>query len=594
MASHAGASADCVTADEELTQKETGLDTALLSKIEDVDFDTLQRTVQRQRERSMPPPPRALLKRIPEATDDFLRNFFLRNGMYRTMEAFDIEWYEKYGSKPLSDAPVFAENYLESAALQDRIGVLEHQLREHAELTAKATKLYMQAKKERDFHRANHNRAVQERNRIAKLLRQAQRHAEDINPTLNELRQKCESLHKGKMLISIERDKLDAKVLRLEKQMEDLGQKLKLQEEGESFAQRSEAASKQKDGRVSKVSDIKQNGKKMGNKPAKATETFSDGFRWPPDERPRPKRADAVYVPRTDPCTWTCQFFFNAHSMPVTKVAMHPEKPAVASSSDDGTWRLSALPQGELVMSGDGHQSWISSVAMHPTGTMVATASGDKTLKLWDFAKNGCKLTLKGHCDGVWCLDFQDTGLLLASGALDQTSRIWDVSTGKCRQTLRGHVDAVNAVVWKPYTNTLCTGSGDKTVSLWDTRMNCCAQTLYGHRNAVQSVAVVGAADTLASCDADGLVVLWDIRRMEQRMTVACGPYPANHVASNSSGTYLVVSSGDASLKIIDVPNSAVSELMGHKDGVQCAVFDPSTESFIVSGCSDGTIGYWC
>ncbi|RNF05494.1 pf20-like protein [Trypanosoma rangeli] len=596
MKSTVRAAAEYPVVDDGLMQKKIELNNILPPKIEDVDFDTFQRTVQLQQEQGMPPPPRPILKRIPESTDDFLRNFFLRNGMYRTMEAFEIEWYEKYGSKPLSDAPVFADNYLETAALQDRIDILEHQLRQHAELTAKTTKLFLQAKKERDYHRANHNRVVQEKNRVSKLLRQAQNHAEDVNPTLNELRQKCETLHKGKVLLSIERDKLDAKVSRLEKQLENMELRLKSDEEqgGEGRSKSTEAVSKLKEGPSAKATDAKSHARKPGSQAARGTDSVSDGFRWPADERPGPNRADNTCSVLSDPFTWVCQSMFKAHSMPVTQVSMHPEKPAVASSSDDGTWRLSTLPQGEVVMSGDGHKSWISSVAMHPTGTMVATASGDKTVKLWDFATNSCRLTLKGHCDSVWCLDFQETGLLLASGALDQTARIWDATTGKCRQTLRGHVDTVNAVVWKPFTNTLCTGSGDKTVSLWDCRMNCCAQTLYGHRNIVRSVAVVGPTEALASCDADGVVVLWDIRRMEQQLTVACGPYAANHVASDVTGTYLVVASDDTTMKIIDISNSSVGELAGHEDGVQCAMFDPSTNNFIVSGCSDGTIGYWC
>ncbi|KEG15096.1 pf20 [Trypanosoma grayi] len=579
--------------DDGSVQEQSELNATLMPKMEDMDYDTFQRTVQLQREQGMPPPPRALLKRIPESTDDFLRNFFQRNGMYRTMEIFEIEWYEKYGSKPLMDAPVFSDNYLETAALQDRIDVLEHQLRQHAELTAKTTKQFLQAKKERDFHRANHNRVVQEKNRIMKLLRQAQHHAEDISPTLNELRQKCESLHKGKTLLSIERDKLDAKVTRLEKQVEALERQLQLHEKGETHTTK-DTALKKKEGKAAKATMAKNVANKVGDQAVKAAEVITDGFRWPADERPQPTRGEPAYAPQTEPSMWVCQSSFKAHSMPVTKVAMHPVKPAVASSSDDGTWRLSALPQGELVMSGEGHKNWISAVAMHPTGTMVATASGDKTVKLWDFATNGCKLTLKGHCDGVWCLDFQETGVLLASGALDQTARIWDVTTGKCRQTLRGHVDAVNAVTWKPYTNTLYTGSGDKTVSLWDTRMNCCAQTLYGHRNTVQSVAVVGTVGALASCDADGVVTLWDTRRMEQRLTISCGPYPANHVAADCTGTYLAVASDDTTIKIIDVESSTLAELAGHEDGVQCVVFDPATNNFIVSGGSDGTIRYWC
>ncbi|KAH9589412.1 WD40 repeat [Trypanosoma melophagium] len=593
MASNVEIARESPLLQEDMIDEEMELNADLTPRMEDVDFDTFQRSVLLQRERGLPPPPRALLKRIPESTDDFLRNFFLRNGMYRTMEVFEIEWYEKYGSRPLMDAPVFADNYLETATLQDRIDVLEHQLRQHAELTAKATRLYMQAKKERDFHRANHNRVVQEKNRVTKLLQQAQQQAEYVNPTLTELRQKCETLHKSKTLLSIERDKLDAKVIRLEKQVENLEEQLRSREEKDPRS-KTEIASKKKDGVAGKTSGVKSTGKGAGTQAVRAAEVFSDGFRWPADDRARPSRGDYSFSPQSDPTTWVCQSSFKAHSMAVTKVAMHPEKPAVASSSDDGTWRLSALPQGELVMSGDGHKNWISSVAMHPTGTMVATGSGDKTVKLWDFATNGCKLTLRGHCDGVWCIDFQETGLLLASGALDQTARIWDVTTGKCRQTLRGHVDSVNAVVWKPYTNMICTGSGDKTVSLWDSRMNCCSQTLYGHRNTVQSVAMVGTTDDLVSCDADGVVVLWDTRRMEQRLTISCGPYPANSVASDRSGTYLAVASDDATIKLIDLTNSAMTDLSGHEDSVQCAVFDPATNSFIVSCGNDGKIGYWC
>nr|CCC94392.1 unnamed protein product [Trypanosoma congolense IL3000] len=575
--------------DEESGQVEESGCVELLPKVEDMDFDTFQRVVQRGRERGVPPPARSLLKRVPESSDDFLRNFFLRNGMYRTMDAFEIEWYEKYGSKPLKDIPVFPDNYLETAALQDRIDVLEHQLRQHAELTAKATKQFLQSKKERDFHRANHNRVVQERNKLTKLLRQAQGHAEGLNPTLDDLRQKCEALHKGKTMLSIERDKLEAKVSKLEKQVESLEQQLKMHE----TSRNADATPRRKDN-AAKLSGGAQMETKGCRAAVKRIEAASDAFRWPADERARPVCPSAHFLSPTEPSSWVCQTSFKAHSMPVTKIAMHPEKPAVVTSSDDGTWRLSALPQGELVMSGDGHKSWVSSVVMHPTGTMVATASGDKTIKLWDFAKNGCKLTLKAHCDGVWCLDFQETGLLLASGSLDQTARIWDVTTGKCRQTLRGHVDAVNGVAWRQYTNTLCTVSGDKTVSLWDARTNCCSQTLYGHRNAVQSVTMVGSTSNVATCDADGAVILWDTRRMEQRLTVACGPYSANHIASDRNGTYLLVSSEDTNIKVIDVSKSAVTELVGHEDSVQCAVFDLTSDSFIVSGGSDGIVRYWC
>jgi sperm-associated antigen 16 protein len=224
---------------------------------------------------------------------------------------------------------------------------------------------------------------------------------------------------------------------------------------------------------------------------------------------------------------------------------------------------------------------------------MVATASGDKTVKLWDFATNSCKSTLKAHTEGVWCVEFQETGDLLASGSMDQTARVWDVELAKCKQSLRGHVDSVNSITWQPYTNILCTGSGDKTVSLWDVRANFCVQTFYGHHSAVTSVSMYHKGDTIASCDAEGNVIVWDVRMIEQRHAFACGPHPANSVSFDKSGTLLAVASDDTTIKVISLLDEKISVLRGHEDAVQCAVFDPATNGFLVSCGSDATVRYW-
>lgn len=536
----------------------------LLSDINDMNFEDFKRVVQEQQERDLPPPPRAVLKRIPEVMDDYIRNFLLRNGMHKTLDFFEVEWYERFGSGANHHTPMMPDNYLETTALLNRIEVLEHELRQHAELTTKATKQWAQAKKDRDFHRANHNRVVQEKTKITKDLKRAIDHSSDLNPTLVELRQRCEGLFKQKSLVSLERDRLQQQVQTLEKRIAELTEK---RDAGADQAAEEE-------------------------KPKKKKKAEPDGFVWPEDERLHLVNA-AASGQHSDISMWSNQATFTAHTMPITKIALHPRKPAVASCSDDGSWRLSTVPHGEIVLSGEGHHNWVASIAMHPSGTMVATGSGDKTVKLWDFASNSCRQTLQAHTDGVWSVDFQDTGLLIASGSLDQTARIWDVEVGKCRQALRGHVDAVNSVMWQPFTNVLCSGSADKTVSLWDSRMNCCAQSFFGHSSSVQSVATFHSGDVLASCDAEGVVILWDIRRMEQRLTVACGPYPANHVAFDGSGEYLAVASDDTTIKIVDIKQESVAELAGHEDAVQCVAFDVAANNFMVSCGSDRTIRYW-
>ncbi len=136
---------------------------------------------------------------------------------------------------------------------------------------------------------------------------------------------------------------------------------------------------------------------------------------------------------------WCCPFL-------VCSVAVHPRKPVVATVSDDRTWKLWSIPNGdhwntrqlrsdtfllccffsfsllphtfaialvgfaecscasllrlvsgELIMSGDGHKDFLTSCDFHPSGQFLSTASGDSTVKLWDFKKAKCVGTYTDH-----------------------------------------------------------------------------------------------------------------------------------------------------------------------------------------------------
>ena len=78
---------------------------------------------------------------------------------------------------------------------------------------------------------------------------------------------------------------------------------------------------------------------------------------------------------------------FSVHTGPVSRVAVHPKMPVIATASDDHTWKLWSVPQGELVLSGEGHRDWISDIAFHHKGNLIGTTSGDKTVKLWDISR---------------------------------------------------------------------------------------------------------------------------------------------------------------------------------------------------------------
>mmetsp|Transcript_804 Transcript_804/g.616 ORF Transcript_804/g.616 Transcript_804/m.616 type:complete len:97 (+) Transcript_804:502-792(+) len=77
---------------------------------------------------------------------------------------------------------------------------------------------------------------------------------------------------------------------------------------------------------------------------------------------------------------------YRAHMMAISGLAIHPKKAILATVSDDTTWKIWSLPNGEWIMTGEGHTNWVAGVAFHPKGIHLATASGDHTVKFWDFA----------------------------------------------------------------------------------------------------------------------------------------------------------------------------------------------------------------
>ena len=578
------------------------------------DFDTLVRTVKAQKRRDNPPQTRAELRKLPEVADDYVRNYLVSRSLLRTLDSFETEWYEIYGSTGDHSAAAVPEVYVELAQAQDETQLLQGELERLAVQNKKLMRLFEDSKRERDFHRANHGRIVQEKDKLLKDVKGLQSHATSIDPTITELRAKYDSAQKDKMLLKLERDKLLARVGTLEDKVRDLegaggggaAGNGGVGVGGKKPQQPPAAAASTARGRAAAAAGIlsaSASGRGNNNTIAAANASASSstaanpnaGFAWPADNRnSNPASIPTAKAP-TNAFGWTCRSSFKAHSLAATHLAFHPRsnRPLVGSCSDDGTWRVSDLPQGNLVFSGQGHRDWIAGIAMHPKATMMATASGDKTVKVWDFAANECKHTLKGHTEGVWCVEFHDTGDMLASGGLDHSIRIWDTEMGRLRQSLRGHVDAVNSIGWLWGTNTLVSGSGDKTVSLWDARANYCVQTFYGHHSAVSGVAVPPSSDIIASCDTEGQVIVWDVRMLEPRTTFNCGPHPMNSVAFDKSGSVIAAASDDHTIRMLSVADGKQTPLRAHDDAVQHAVFDPQTNGFLVSCGSDGTVKYW-
>ncbi|KAF4726952.1 hypothetical protein FOZ63_028999, partial [Perkinsus olseni] len=453
----------------------------------------------------------------PPVVDDFIRNFFIKHGLKRSLDAFQNEWYSLQLSGKLNPSAMDDETvpdlYLRSQQLMDVIRAQEAEMKKLRIVAENAKSLFDKLRQQRDFHRMHHRRVVQGKEKlistsvgmvegpesaVAGDFKRLRSHYEQYEPTLTELRHKYEVAMKEKFLLKMERDKYvgrawtqayrraglsvdDYRMARasaLEKQIDESGATdgVTGEQSADGPSGRSAAGGEGPSGEVS--SQRSPRAGRKGDTP------------WPTEAAARQAAADFTQRMGEDPPAMEVTSLrlartFKAHDEGLCKVALHPRIPMVATTSDDGTWKLWSLPDGEVQMHGKGHKAFVSDLAFHPEGSVFVTTSGDRTVKVWDVIKEMCLATLTDPSETVWSADYHQAGGFFATSSTDQTVKIFDSKSLRCRQTLRGHVDAVNTVQFQPFTGNLATASADKTASIWDMRTGLCVQTFYGHRNAL-------------------------------------------------------------------------------------------------------------
>uniref|UniRef100_A0A7S3GHL0 Sperm-associated antigen 16 protein n=1 Tax=Palpitomonas bilix TaxID=652834 RepID=A0A7S3GHL0_9EUKA len=380
------------------------------------------------------------------------------------------EWYELQQKGKLSDedVAVVPDLYLRNRQLDGIIQQLRKDLEKAQEVAEKAKNTWDKLRKERDFHRMHHKRVVQEKNKLVVDIKRLKKHYSHFEPTLKELQHKYEVAMKEKMLMRLERDKLSHKV-------ESLERTVKADVPKRSLPSPNQSGGKSQDKKIS-MTHAETN-----------KENANEDSVLPPDDRENPFLDSEFDPPKVE--NMSLRKTFKAHGAAVSNICVHPRKPILGTCSDDGTWRMYSIPNGDLIMSGDGHKDWVSGMDFHPRGTHAVTGSGDGTVKIWSFSSASCTSTLRDHTQAVWSVAYHDLGDFVVSASMDHTAKLWDTATGRCQQTFRGHVDSVNHVTFQPFSNNICTASGDKTVSLWDSRSGLCIQTFYGHLNSVTCAA---------------------------------------------------------------------------------------------------------
>ncbi len=280
--------------------------------------------------RTEEPSKQQIIPEIPEAVDDFLRNFLRRAGLSRTLNCFEAGWYnsaQKLMTETLNVAKpgVFfiPDALTHRQLLQSELETVhrETDLLRQKVLVAEESLIRMQ--RERDFHQLQYQTVTQDKNRLMVDLKQQEKHLESYKSAVRQLDEKYKAAVRHKMLTNLKKEQIQS--TSEEKPNLEL---LQIQKD-KSIKRSNSAAKSPTQNTLNKLQQDTEFPVCTGLNSHPTQVNFED---W--------KSLSSFSL--------TCSI--KAHELPISCIDLHPRKRILVSTSDDCSWRLWALPaDGETV-----------------------------------------------------------------------------------------------------------------------------------------------------------------------------------------------------------------------------------------------------
>lgn len=152
----------------------------------------------------------ATVLKLHGAVDDFLRNLLGRLRLVRTLRSFESEWYGSAHKQMLQG--------LQRADLPDALKhhqLLQRQLQRARKETERlreevldAAEGFMMVQREKDFHQLQHRRDFHHKNMLIEDISWLQNHIAPYELALQQIENRYQAALKQKMLISIEKKRI--------------------------------------------------------------------------------------------------------------------------------------------------------------------------------------------------------------------------------------------------------------------------------------------------------------------------------------------------------------------------------------------------
>jgi len=156
--------------------------------------------------------------------DDFIRNFFSKLGMQQSLDAFETEWYQmkqqgKFGEEDIGRVP---DIYARNKEMDEQVKTLRKELEAVKLIANKAKASFDKFKKQRDYHKMHHRRVAQEKSKLVTDIKRLKRQISNFEPALAMMRKKYEQAINRAMMISLAKERTEAKIVGLTQQLQSM------------------------------------------------------------------------------------------------------------------------------------------------------------------------------------------------------------------------------------------------------------------------------------------------------------------------------------------------------------------------------------
>ena len=242
-----------------------------------------------------------------------------------------------------------------------------------------------------------------------------------------------------------------------------------------------------------------------------------------------------------------------------------------------------------------GHTASVKSVSLQSDCSRIVSGSLDGTIRVWD-AETGeevMKAFKLASNASIYSVSFSPDGKHVVSGSSDNLVRVLAVSTSEViieHLVLEGHSAAVTCVAFSPDGKRIASGSLDTTVRMWDAVTGKeISEAIVRHSFGVYSVCFTPSGSHIVSC-ARNTIQMWDARTGKHIWTRII--YGLTCFSLSPDGEYIIAGSCDAKLRLWNLRDGVMKQLLGHGNDVHSVGFSPDG-CYVVSGSKDGTVRIW-